>query len=41
MALEIAMNTGVDLRVAEKAIKCGDPETALYLLSMVDEIDNR
>jgi hypothetical protein len=37
MALEIAMNFNVDLRTAEAAIKCGDPQQALYLLSLSDE----
>ena len=37
MALEIAGKTDVDLRIAEAAIKCGDPEKALYLLSLIDE----
>lgn len=41
MALEIATDFKVDLRVAEKAIQCGDPDKALYLLSLVDELDNK
>ena len=37
MALEIASKLNVNLRTAEAAIKCGDPEKALYLLSLLDE----
>lgn len=37
MALEIAMKFDIDLHTAEAAIKCGDAEQALYLLSLVDE----
>lgn len=35
-ALEIAKSK-IDLRIAEAAILCGDPEKALYLLSLDDE----
>jgi len=41
MAIEIAVKTNVDLRVAESAIKCGDSHQALYLLSLVDEPNNK
>jgi len=41
MALEIAVKSNVDLRIAEAAIKCGDPEQALYLLSLTDKPGNR
>ena len=41
MALEIAQKFHVDLHVAEAAIQCGNPEQALYLLSLTDEPDNR
>lgn len=37
MALEIAGKPDIDLRIAEAAIKCGDPEKALYLLLLTDE----
>lgn len=36
MAMEIAKSK-IDLRVAEQAIKCGNPHKALYLLSLKDE----
>jgi hypothetical protein len=35
-AMEIAKSK-TDLRIAEKAIACGDPEKALYLLSLGGE----
>ena len=41
MALEIAVKGNVDLRVAEAAIKCGDAEQALYLLSLTDKPGNK
>jgi hypothetical protein len=41
MALEIAVKSSIDLRIAEAAIKCGDPEQALYLLSLTDKPGNR
>lgn len=41
MALEIAQTFHVDLHVAQAAIQCGDPDQALYLLSLVDEPNNR
>jgi hypothetical protein len=41
MALEIAVKGSVDLRIAEAAIKCGDSEQALYLLSLTDKPGNR
>lgn len=37
MAMDLARSK-IDLRIAETAIKCGDPEKALYLLSFTDEI---
>jgi hypothetical protein len=37
MALEISIRQDVDLRIAEAAIKCGNPDKALYLLSLSDE----
>lgn len=37
MALEIAVKFHIDLRIAEAAIKCGDADKALYLLSLTDE----
>jgi hypothetical protein len=37
IALELAYDFSLDLRLAEAAIKCGDPERALYLLSVTDE----
>jgi len=36
-ASDIAGRFNIDLRVAEAAIKCGDPKKALYLLSLSDE----
>lgn len=36
MALEIALDNSIDLRIAEAAIQCGDPDLALYLLSLSD-----
>ena len=41
IALELAYDFHLDLRVAEAAIKCGDTELALYLLSVTDETHNR
>jgi hypothetical protein len=41
MALEISLDHKIDLRVAESAIKCGDPHQALYLLSLTDEPNNK
>lgn len=37
VAMELAKSK-IDLRIAESAIKCGDEEKALYLLSVVDGI---
>lgn len=37
MALEIAGRFDIDLHTAEAAIKCGDPQQALYLLSLSDQ----
>jgi hypothetical protein len=41
LALHIAGKSGIDLRTAEKVIKCGDPEQALYLLSLSDRPSNK
>lgn len=41
MALEIAQRFNIDLRLAEAAIKCGNADQALYLLSLADEPNNR
>lgn len=41
IALELAYDFNLDLRLAEAAIKCGDSDLALYLLSVTDESHNR
>jgi len=41
MAIEIAGKFHIDLRIAEKAIECGDPHQALYLLSLTDSPSNK